>query len=115
MVAAANPENIMNIFQGYHDFPRPYLQNGLEAFAWKNNGSLETPYFKGNYNPIQYTEERNHHLVLRIPKDIGQQMGNGSLVIQLEVDTREEEGWMEEVRINRAGPVQYKIFTEKKT
>jgi hypothetical protein len=44
-------------------------------------------------------------------------VGDGSLVVEIEVDTREEvEGWQEEVEHNR-GPVatDYKLHTDKKT
>ena len=38
-------------------------------------------------------------MVLELPKDIKNQIGSGSLIIELEVDTREEVGRVEEVSL----------------
>ena len=44
-----------------------------------------------------YKEDREFHMVLELPDDIKDRVGSGSLIIELDVDTREETGWIEEV------------------
>ena len=48
-------------------------------------------------------KDRHNHIVLEFPKDIESIVGEGSLVIELEVDTRMEEGWKETVEFTE-GP-----------
>ena len=48
--------------------------------------------------------------MLEIPRDIKDQIGSGSLIIDLEVETREETGWAEEVIL----PPTFTLHTTKK-
>ena len=94
MMAVANPENIKQTFGGFQSVPRPYAGNGgFEISMWDNNGSWHTPWFKEEYEPNYYEEDKYYNLIIDIPKNLSAQIGSGSLVIQLEVDTREEEDW----------------------
>ena len=51
-------------------------------------------------------------MILEFPPDLSEQVGSGSLVILLEVGTRQEEGWREEVRYPEG---QYKLYNNKIT
>ena len=44
------------------------------------------------------TRKTEFFMVLELPKDIRDQVGGGSLFIDLNVDTRDEASWVEEVR-----------------
>ena len=46
-----------------------------------------------------YQEDREFLMVLELPHDIKEQVSSGSLIIELEVDTRVEEDWVEEVSL----------------
>ena len=56
-----------------------------------------------------YREDREFHIVLNLPEDIKEQVGDDSLFIELEVDTREEQGWIEEVTM-----ITYTLHTSQK-
>ena len=49
-------------------------------------------------------------MILEYPIDVDKKVGSGSFEIHLEVDTREEEGWKEEVKV-KARPEKYKFIT----
>ena len=99
MIATGNPENIKQIYQGFQTTPKPYHGAGLEIIGWNSQGTFETPWFGQSFNKSYYNEDKIHHFVLELPTINGmtELVGSGSLVIQLEVDTREEEGWQEYV------------------
>ena len=114
MMAVANTENIKQTFGGFQSVPRPYAGNGgFEISVWDNNGSWHTPWFKEEYEPNYYEEDKYYNLIIDIPKNLSAQIGSGSLVIQLEVDTREKEGWQEEVSYWEES--KYKLYRESKT
>ena len=61
---------------------------------------------------------KQHKVVLEFPPDLSEQVGSVSLVVELEVDTREEEGGREEVtywegRGERGKS--YKLYKSKET
>ena len=74
---------------------------------WNLNGTITTPWFGGDYVEEYYKEDREFLMVLELPDDIKEQIGSGSFIIELEVDTREEKGWIEDVII-------YTLHTQKK-
>ena len=67
---------------------------------------IETPEFRGSYQPGVYDNDHIFEATLKVPQNLSDQIGNGSLVIEVEVDLKE--GWTEEVQISRGGP---KVFT----
>ena len=114
MVAVANQENMKQIFGGFLSVPRPYAGNiGFDIRMWDNNGSWHTPWFGEEQEPNYYEEDKFYNLVIDIHNNLSAQIGSGSLVIQLEVDTREEEGWQEDVSYWEGS--KYKLYTEGKT
>ena len=60
---------------------------------WNNNGSWHTPWLGEEHETIYYEDDKYYSLFIEIPKDLKMQIGLGSLVIKLQVDTRVEEGW----------------------
>ena len=112
MLATANQANLRQMYEGFQSTPKPDPEGGFKVRMWNNNGTFETPWYWGEYNKAYYKEDKQYRVILDLPKDIGQQVGSGSLVIQLEVDTREEEGWKEEVRI-KGGPGEFKLYTHQ--
>ena len=98
MVAVANSENMQQTFQGFQSFPRPDGDHkGFKVKMWNNKGTWHTPWFGKEYNKIHFEDDKFYSAVLDFPEDLHDPTGSGSLVIQLDVDTREEEGWQEEV------------------
>ena len=80
----------------------------LELFTSEVGRGVHTPEFLSISNlALKAT--------LVIPRDISEQVGKGSLVIQVEVNTREEGGWQEEVKTSRGGEKTYMAYTYKKT
>ena len=112
MVSVAS-SNEKVIFDGFQSMPRPYGKNGYLTKMWNHNGTFQTPYYGTEYQEGSYRVAKHHLMILEVPKNLAEYIGRGSLVIQLDVDTREEEGWQEEVAYWE-GP-QYKLFTEKKS
>ena len=114
MLAVANPENMKQTLEGFQSVPRPdVLNRGFEVRMWDNNGSWHTPWFGEEYETNYYKEDKFYNLIIDIPKDLSAQIGLGSLVIQMEVDTREKEGWQEKVSYWQGS--KYKLYRESKT
>ena len=99
LIATANPENIRIMFEGFQSTPRPAQEAGFEVKMWNNRGTHQTPWFRENYREDYYKEDKNLRVLLEYSNHIDKIVGSGSLKIQLEVDTREEEGWKEEVKV----------------
>ena len=90
----------------------PYKnKNSFKIKMWNLNGTITTPWFGEEY-PISgkdkrgkveyYEEDKEFLLTLELPGDIKEQVGSGSLFIELEADMRVEAGWNEEVSIYTA-------------
>ena len=60
-----------------------------------------------------HKEDRDFHVVLELPDDIKEQVGSGSLIIDLEVDTREDEGWTEQVLLHKELKEKESSFQDK--
>ena len=88
MLAAANPENIGKMFDGFQSIPKPYCGSGFEILMWDNNGTIETPWFGQTFDETYYKTDKHHHYVLEFPEDLAEQIGSGRLVVEIEVDTR---------------------------
>ena len=90
--------NLDQVFQGFHSLPLPYNNaNGFKIKMWNLNGTITTPRFGKDYVEEYYNEDKEFLMVLELPDDIKVLVGSGSLLIDLDVDIREEEGWTEEV------------------
>ena len=74
---------------------------------------IETPGFRGPYRPEFYTNDHIFVATLKVPENLLDQVGNGSLVIEVEVDL--SEGWTEEVQISRGGPKVFTVHPEEKS
>ena len=115
LVATANAENLDKVFQGFQSFPRPNIV-GFGSSMWDINGSVHSPGFGGRFDRRLYERNQRHSYSLEFPGDLVDQVGNGSLlVIELEVDTREEEGWLEEVMLPMLPILRDGLPTELKT
>ena len=98
MVAHLHMGNMDQVLQGLHSLPTPYNNgNGLKINMWNLNGTITTPWFGEEFVEEYYQEDRDLLFVLELPDDIKNQVGSGSLIIELEVDVREKEGWLEEI------------------
>ena len=93
MLIAANPKNLKQVFSGFHSVPKPYGKEGFEISAWDVNGTFDSDRFGEEYRKEDYLVDREVRFVLEHPSNFGFR----SLVIDLEVDTRNVEGWKEEV------------------
>ena len=62
-----------------------------------NQGEIQTPWFRGNYEGNYYKEDRHQLFEIQTSETLKEIVGNGSLVIKLEFDTREDMGWHEVV------------------
>ena len=120
IVPSLHMGNMDQIFQGFHSIPKSYNQeNGIEIRMWNTNGTITTPWYGEEYVEEYYREDRDFHMILELPDGIQDQVNSGSVLIELEVDTRVEEGWAEQVFYKelKEGEVtfQERIFTLHKT
>ena len=69
----------------------------LEAKIDTLGKMVETPRFGGTVDPEFFTSDHVFKMRVQFPGNLLEQLGNGSLVMQLEVNTREAEAWDEEV------------------
>ena len=114
MLATANKANVRQIYNGYQSFPRPDESNRIQIKVSNNYGQIQTPFLNQTDMKTSFYKE-NHHVsfIFELPENIEETLGGRSLVIQLDVSTREEEGWQEEVVVTKYP--KYKLFREKKT
>ena len=70
----------------------------LEVTKNELGESVFMPGWGKPFNESWYQADYVFRANLVLPDDIGDRVGNGSLVIQLEVNTRQDKGWMENVR-----------------
>ena len=100
MLATSYMMNMNEVLQGFHSLPKPINHtNSFEIKMWNLNGTITTPWFGEDYVEEFYKEDRDFLVVLELPGDIKDQVGSGSLIIELEVDSREEVGWIEDVSL----------------
>ena len=92
--------NLDQVLQGFHSMPTPcnHAYN-FKIKMWNLNGTITTPWFEGLFMEEYYQEDKEFLVVLELPKDIKDKVGNGSFNIELDIDTREEEGWIEEINL----------------
>ena len=113
MLAVANKGNMRQIFAGFQSVPRPNAgTNGFKIRMWNNNGSWHTPWFGAKYDSNYYKKDIHYNLEIEIPQELSSEITSRSLVVQLEMETRDEEGWQEEV-VYWEGP-KYKLYKEEK-
>ena len=105
MLAVIDVQNLDMVFDGYQSIPKPYpfSKHGFNVSLWNNQGTIRTPGYGDTFDPGFYKEDRLTHVVLDFPDNLVDIIGSGSLVIELEVDTRQLEGWLEEVEYSK-GP-----------
>ena len=111
MVATSNILNVAQMNQGFHSIPKPYNDaNGLCINMWYENGTIATPWFGGEYREEYYKDDKDYLMALELPEDIKVHVGSGSLIIDLEVDIREDvAGWVEEISIYTLYKVAHKL------
>ena len=116
MVATSNLGNMDQVFQGYQSLPKAYKLNSFEIKMWNLNGTITSPYYGEAFVNDFYKEDKEVHMILELPKYIGELIGYGSLHIELEVNTREE---LEEVFFSPLNKEQSasaeKVYTFHKT
>ena len=119
MIALANAEkkeNLKSMLEGSQSVPKPYLGgSGFEIRQWRTHGNFQTPWFQENYDNGYYKKDREYYMVLEFPDNIKELVGPGlgALVVRLDVDTREEEGWQEDVAYKKGSG--YKLYEEDKS
>ena len=96
MLATTHMGNMDQVLHGFHSLPIPYNHgHGFEIKMWNLNGTITTPWYGEDYVKEYYKEDKDFLIVLELPDDIKDQVGSGSLIIELDVNTREETGWVE--------------------
>ena len=110
--AAANPGSLKQVYDGFQSIPTPY-NHGYEIVVWNSSGTISSAWYSEEYSEGHFMKNRDVHIVLAFPANIADLVGSGSLKLELEVDIRQEEGWVEEVQYSEGTP--YKAFDDKKT
>ena len=88
----------------------------LEMTVQELGRSVQTPGLgRDTFDREDYIADREYKTTLLLPHNIQEMVGKGALVVQLEVDTREEEGWKEVVKTSQGGQKIYKLYEEEKT
>ena len=109
MKVLTNDHNIRKIYEGFQAVPKHVGNIGHEVRFSSSAGEITTPHFGKDFDGEHYSEDHNYHYILEFPANTGELLGpTGSLVVKLDVDTREEEDWSESVKY-RVGP-KYKYY-----
>ena len=91
MQANLNKESALKMFRGYQTLPKAYGIGKLEITLLGNSGSHRTPGFGKSNQEDYHNHDKDQHVILELPQSVL------SLRLELEVDTRVQEGWREEV------------------
>ena len=120
MQATVNPENVKKTVEGFHKFPDN--SETIEVIMSNNYGEIQTPWFGEDYEKDYNKEDRKLNFETKISEELKAQLGSRSLVIELEVVTREEEGWQERVEYiaghivyRSENTVEYRLYKEWNT
>ena len=92
MLAFANRNNIRKTVDGFHAVPKPFGPNSFEIIMWNSNGTFQTPGFGERLDKDYYKVSHLHHVVIEFPENLLELVGDGTLVIEIEVKTKEGEG-----------------------
>ena len=114
LLSQVNPENTKNLFRGYQSLPKVTDENVTETLFCSINGTFHTPWFGGDFEESFFKSDQQHRVRLEFPENLKDQIGSGRLVIEIEVDTREELGLQETVwiRNDTAEILRYKFHPE---
>ena len=89
----------------------------LEIATSEIGRRIQTPGLEGDsFDEQFYTQDQAYMASLLISDQLVESVGNGTLVVQLEINTRDEEGWEEYVEyaeIPKWGLAKYKLYTQK--
>ena len=82
-----------------------------------SSGTWQIPGFGEMYDEGYYKEDKQHHVILKLPEYVRDLVGNGHIALELEVDTRGVEGWQENVEYSKGTRRlrKYRLYTEAKT
>ena len=112
MLAVSNPANLESIWKGYQSIPKQYGNDGFEIIFQSINGSIRSPRYGMEYHENDYKADKFIHIILDL-SPVLHLIGNGMLVVNLELDTRQLEGWHESLEYT-IGP-RYKLHRQPKT
>ena len=112
MLAASNPSELEQVYNSIQSVPKPY-NHGYEIVVWNTSGTISSARYREDFHESHFLKNRDIHIILAFPANIADQVGSGYLKIELEVDIRQENGWIEEVQYSEGTP--YKAFSEEKT
>ena len=93
MLAVSNPANLESIWKGYQSIPKQYGNDGFEIIFQSINGSIQSPRYGMEYHENDYKADKFIHIILDL-SPVLHLIGNGMLVVNLELDTRQLEGCM---------------------
>ena len=87
----------------------------LELTTSEVGQTVQTPGLGDSWDGEFYKDSHTYISTLLFPGNLAELVGDGSLVIEVEVDTREEEDWVEYVETNKGTASKYKLYEMKKT
>ena len=86
----------------------------LELSTSEVGRTVKTPGLGLQYDRQFYLVNHSYKAVLLFPGDLAEQVDDGVLEIEVEVDTRDQEGWEESVKTSKGGPRQFKLYHRQK-
>ena len=88
--------DLRSIYDGHMSMPTPYGPYGLEVHVSNSQGSIQFGY-RNEFDETFYKDHQEFHAVLQFPENLADQVGSGSLIIEIAADTQVVEGWEEYV------------------
>ena len=95
VLAVSSPVDLWQMYLKFQSVPQPYEDFGFKTALWNIQGSTSTLGFGKNYDQKYHKSDRAHKVTLNLPYNVAELVGSGYLRVDLEVDTRKEEGWEE--------------------
>ena len=114
LLSQVNPENLENLFRGYQSIPKMTDENVTETLFCSLNGTFHTPWFGGDFEKTFFESDQQHRARIEFPENLKEEIGSGRLVIELEINTREELNETVWIRNDTAEILVYKFHPEGK-
>ena len=110
LLTTIETSDLRKVFAGHQTMPRQYGSNGLEVISESYKGSVQTPNFKGHYDEAAFGASGNFRFSLDTQHLLSE---SGSLLIEIEVETKNQTGWNDEVVFSEGS--HFKLHNEKST
>ena len=111
MKATVNQNNLMAVYLGFQTLPTNQQLSIWKVYSSAFEGIIKSPWFGESIKPTYYRTSHSGTYHVEFPRNLKDLVGdNGSLVIELKVDTHDNEESLEYVSISKSKQKDFFVF-----